>query len=103
MELIRGTTPTISISFSTVEIDSIAVAYLVIKDTGGSTVIEKNINSAVRQEHSLDWKLTQEESLSLTSGTTATIYCDWRLADGTRGRSHIEACNISDSGMNEVI
>lgn len=101
-DIIRGTTPTISITFNTVATESIAVAYLTIKDAK-NTLIEKNLASATVDEHSLNWTLTQEETLSLTVGMKLRIFCDWRLADGTRGRSNIATYNVSDSGKNEVI
>ena len=88
MELIRGTTPTIKITFSTVSVESIAVAYLTIKQND-RTMIEKTLEDATTEEHAISWRLTQTETLG--------------LLDGTRGRSRIESSQIGEPGKDEVI
>lgn len=102
MELIRGTTPTIKITFSTVSVESIAVAYLTIKQND-RTMIEKTLEDATTEEHAISWRLTQTETLGLLENVRAVICCDWRLADGTRGRSRIESSQIGEPGKDEVI
>lgn len=105
MAIIRYTTPTIKFTFSAVSVTDITVAYLVIKQNG-STVIERGINTAVitdtADESSLAWTLTQAESGSLAKSTTM-IYCDWKLSDGTRGRSNVKTETVEDCGKQSVI
>ena len=106
MAIIRYTTPTVRFMFSEIDIDDISVAYLTIKQNN-NTVIEKDINSAVitntETEQSVAWKLTQDDTLKLAKNVNALIYCDWKLTDGTRGRSHVRAEGVEDTGMQEVI
>ena len=105
MAIIRYTTPTLKFTFSEVEVADIAAAFLIVKQ-GGKTIIERDIETAVvtntQTEKSLAWKLTQDETKKL-SKTQATIYCDWKLNDGTRGRSHVKTEQIEDTGKQEVI
>ena len=102
MTIINGTTPTITFTFSDVAVDSIAVAYLVIK-MGRDVLLERDISTATVTEATLSWVLTQEETLALPAGAQISICCDWRLADGTRGRSNIATYGVERTGKNEVI
>ncbi len=107
MSIIRYTTPTIRFEFSEIEVADIAVAFLIIKQ-GGKVVIERDISSAAitdtQDEQSLSWKLTQQETKSLSDCLmSAVIFCDWKLTDGTRGRSKICMVNVEDTGKQEVI
>ena len=101
-DIIRGTTPTIKFIFDTISIQSITTAYFLIK-SGSKIIIEKDLSEATTGSNSLSWKLTQEESLLLSAGNTVTVMCDWKLADGTRGRSKIESCKVAPAGKGEVI
>lgn len=105
MAIIKGTTPTIKFTFSSISSSDISAAYLTIKQ-GGRDVIQRDLTTAVINESSgswsIDWTLTQEETLGL-SRSNATIYCDWKLRDGTRGRSAVKKESIEESGINEVI
>ena len=49
------------------------------------------------------WTLTQEESLQLDAKLNALLICDWKLNDGTRGRSQVLDVNVGNPGKNEVI
>ena len=112
MPIIRYTTPTIQFKFSTVSVTDITVAYLVIKQ-GGRAVIERDLTTAtivhttngqnVVTENYLQWKLTQEETKKLSKNLDATIYCDWKLSDGTRGLSHVKQDTVDDCGKEEVL
>lgn len=102
MAIIRGTTPTIIFTFSQIRISDITVAYLVIKQSN-KPLIEKDISEALIDETSISWKLTQEETLGLSANRESVIYCDWKLTDGTRGRSTVRTENTENSGKNEVI
>ena len=100
-QIIRGTTPTISFVFSTVNVSDITVADLTIKQEGNA-VIEKDITSATTTSSSISWLLSQEDTLTLSS-KTATIVCDWKTSAGIRGRSKIQTVDIGEAGKNEVI
>lgn len=105
MVLVRGTTPTFEIIFNTVDVNDIVVAYLIFK-SGTVTVLEKDLSTATVGEKSLTWTLSQEESFLVGKGNLARhvdVVCDWKLSDGTRGRSKVAPCVIELPGKNEVI
>ena len=102
MEIVKGTTPTITVRFPTVDVGMIEVAYLVVKDNNNA-IIEKGIGEADVGEQSIMWKLSQNETLKLNVGRKVTIYFDWRLQDGTRGRSKQAEALVVETGKNEVI
>lgn len=106
MAIIRYTTPTARFTFREIDISDIVSAYLTIKQYD-KPVIERDINSAVitntESEQSIAWKLTQSETLGLDKRTNVSIYCDWKLSDGTRGRSYVKTEDVEDTGKQEVI
>lgn len=102
MELVKGTTPTVTITFPTIDVSLIEVAFLIVKD-GENVIIEKPLADATVGEHALLWKLSQRESLKLNVGREVRMFCDWRLVDGTRGRSNVSEFTITETGKNEVI
>lgn len=102
MPIIRGTTPTIKFAFNQINPANIVVAYLVIKQ-GDKTVIERDDQTATVASDSLSWTLTQAETLKLSKSFNAVIFCDWKLQDGTRGRSNVATEAIEESGKSEVI
>ena len=78
----RGTTPTIRYTFKVVDPADIAVAYLTIKQ-GGETLIEKTLADATADEHTLDFTLTQAETLELIRRPSAEMQLRYRLLDGS--------------------
>lgn len=102
MSIIKGTTPTIQFTYSEVNVEDIATAFLVIKQDN-AVIIEKPLSDANVQDSYIEWKLTQEDTLKLRVNKKAMICCDWKLLDGTRGRSHVLAEWIEGTGKNEVI
>lgn len=102
MPIIRGTTPTIKFTFSQIETANIIVAYLVIKQ-GDRTVIERDLQTATIDSDNLSWTLTQAETFKLSRNLKANVFCDWKLQDGTRGRSNVRTDSVEDSGKQEVI
>lgn len=102
-EIIRGTTPTITFSFSTVRPADIAVAYLTITGLCSNLVIQRELDSATVTSDGISWTLTQEETLLLVVGMMVQVLCDWRLADGTRGRSKAVTYRVGETAKNEVI
>ena len=104
--LIRYTTPTVQFTFSDIDVTEITESYLIIKQ-GGKVIIERDLTTAdvvhTAQANYLAWTLTQAETASLTKSFTAQIYCDWKLQDGTRGRSATKSATVQESGKLEVI
>lgn len=101
-DIIRGTTPTIKIVFDDIAVESIVVAILTVRQND-SIIIEKTLETAEVGEDYLSWRFEQEETLTLAANVSASICCDWKLADGTRGRSRIEISRVGNPGKNEVI
>ena len=101
MAIIRGTTPTIEFRFKDVAVDEIVTAILSLQQLG-KTIVERDISSAEVDEN-LSWKLTQEETLSLNNRYDVEIVCDWKLTDGTRGRSHKLCTPVGNPGKDNVI
>lgn len=99
--IVKGTTPTIYYTFSTVSVQNISVAYLTIKQFG-EIVVEKDISSASIRESALAWTLTQEETLLLDVGS-AKIMLNWLLSDGTRGIGKETEVKIKNNHKDEVI
>lgn len=84
--MIRGTTPThtFTLPFDTGELDSVYITYA----QAGKTKIEKSIEDCMRDGNRLSVQLTQEETLSLTSGYMTDIQIAARVG-GTVMRSQI--------------
>lgn len=99
--VIRGTTPTIRYTFSTINVSDITAAYMTIM-MGTSVLMEKDLTQAVVDENSISWTLTQEESLSMTENKV-TAMLNWKLADGTRGASARTALFVEKNDKEEVI
>lgn len=101
MIIIRGTTPTIIVTFNQVNVNDLTDGYLVIKQEL-QNVIQKPLTEATIENNYVSYTLTQEETLSLTSGVQGKLMFDW-LVGSTRGRSQVEKVCVTDSGMDEVI
>lgn len=102
-QIIRGTTPTITFSYSDIQVSDISKAVLVLKQ-GGKDVLEKDKTTATADtaNNTLSWTLSQAETLDLSS-KDVTLVCDWVLANGVRGRSHELISHVGEPGKNEVI
>lgn len=101
MNIVRGTTPTIIITFSQIDVSDLTDGYLVIKQEL-QNVIEKPLTDATIDDNAVTFTLAQEETLSLSSGVQGKLMFDW-LVGATRGRSQVEKVCVSDSGIDEVI
>lgn len=97
--IIRGTTPTITYTFSTVQLSDITDAILSIKDL--THTITKTLADASQGEQSLSWTLTQADTLSLSG--TATMMINYKLVDGTRGASGQSVVHVIENHIKEVI
>lgn len=101
-EIVRYTTPTIQITFKTIDPAMISEAFLVFK-RAGTAVLTKDFTSATVEEHSISFTLSQADTGGFMVGSRVTVYCDWKLSDGTRGRSRAKEFSIADTGKDEVI
>lgn len=100
-KIYRGTTPTITYTFSTVDVADIAVAILTVS-VNGTVVLEKDITTATVGVNTLSWLFSQEDTLALT-GRRADFMLNWVLADGTRGVAENETAVILKNSIEEVI
>ena len=102
--IVRGTTPTIKWVFSTVNVETISSAYLTIRNRR-TVVIEKALSEATvdTTTKSVSWTLTQAETLALKDFQEYGLFCDWLLADGTRGAGKAKTVMACPAGKNEVI
>ena len=90
--MMRGTTPIISYTFHTIDVEDIAVIYLTLQQ--GGVKVERDITTATVETSQtvgkISWKLTQEETLKfLQSKALVQIQIRYRLVDGTAGGSKI--------------
>ena len=85
LNIIIGTTPTITYTFRTVSVSDLTKAILTIK-CAGQVILEKTLADAVIGENSLSWTLTQQETLALST-RTAKMMLNWLTNSGTRGAS----------------
>ena len=98
--IIRGTTPTITYTFSTVNVSNITVAFMTIKKNG-TVAIKKSLSQATVDAKELSWTLSQEETFSVSGD--ATVMLNWKLNDGTRGVSAEKPVRFSPNHIEEVI
>ena len=102
MELIRGTTPTITYSFDDIHAADITVAVFCIKQLD-KTIVEKNLADGLVSNDKLMFTLSQQDTLSLNSKLMAKVVLDWKLNTGIRGRSNIVEAKITDPGKDSVL
>lgn len=102
-EIIKGTTPVLKFTFSTVDPADISTAYLTIKDMNKNVILSVDNSGASTGADYIAWELTQAQSLLLPVDENVAAMCDWLLNDGTRGRSEIVVYTVGDTGKNEVM
>lgn len=102
-DIVRGTTPTIKYTFSTVDLTELESAVLTISQR--SVTVQKTLSAAVvdSEAKTLSWTLTQSETLELTAGSATEIKLDWLLQNGTRGAGNSITVNVLKPGVNEVM
>lgn len=100
--IVQYTTPTIEITFPTINTANITEAYLSFK-CGPTVVLSKNLTAATVAEKKLSWRLSQQDTSTLALGSIVKVCCDWKLNDGTRGRSKFAEYIIAETGKSEVI
>lgn len=97
----RFTTPTFTFTFEDLDVSTITVAELTVKQD--RLVIERNINTAVIDEESISWTLSQEETGKLTAWMKGEAKCDWVTTSGIRGISETLKFKAVNAGKNEVL
>ena len=97
--IVKGTTPTITYTFSTVRINEVTQAVLTLKHRTG--MITKTLSDATIGENSLTWTLTQEDTLSLQNEVSMML--NFVCTDGTRGASDKTSIAVKTNHINEVI
>lgn len=97
--IVRGTTPKLIYKFAHVDPANVRAAVLTITPDAGDQ-IERDLTTAVVDEDSIAWTLTQEETLEF--GNWVRTMLNWVLQDGTRGTSK-KTKYIIDSNDKEVV
>ena len=102
--IVIGTTPTIIYKFSIISPDDLIQAKMTIKgkNSKNTILLSKFLSEATIKEDSIEWKLSQAETLSLGVGTR-TMMLNWLTADGTRGVSKETIVNATNNHIPEVM
>lgn len=101
-EIVRGTTPTLSfgLPFST---DLLSNGFVIVKQ-GNETAIEKELSVCDCENNTITTKLTQEETLSLDSGSHAKIRLVVKTHGGDRHETKTDiVVRVRDTHKDEVI
>lgn len=80
--IVKSTTPTIRFDFKVVLVADIVKAYLTMKQQG-ALVVEKSLEDAAVLEKSLQWTLTQEETIKINPSRTICLQVKYKLNDGS--------------------
>lgn len=102
--IVQYTTPTITITFPTVDVTTVSEAYLTFK-SAGTVLLTKDLLAAVVDSVSktISWRLSQADTKLFPLNSVVRVYCDWKLTDATRGRSKFAEYLIVETGQEEVI
>ncbi len=88
--VVRGTTPTITMSFKTINVANITEAWLTLTQEAPATLnIQKVLADASVGTKTLSWTLTQTETLAIDIKFNIKIQCRYLMTDGTAGASPI--------------
>lgn len=98
----RGTTPTITVTFSTIDVSTIVAAYLTFKQRG-QNVFSISLEGATVGEGSISWQVPQECTLLLAENVFVDVMVDWKTIDGVRGQSKPASYKVTPAGVDEVI
>lgn len=101
--IVIGTTPTIRYKFSIVDPADLSEAILTIKDSRTQEKLRKTLDTATVGTDSIEWTLTQEETLSLGTGSALSMMLNWLTNSGVRGASAEEAVVAVNNHIREVI
>lgn len=97
----RGTTPTVTFSFSDTD-PTLAVEIIATLARQGRTLMEKTGSDLTVTETSVSFKLTQEESLSMQQGKVA-VQLNMLFPDGNRGATKIKYIDWEKNLHEEVM
>ena len=100
-EIVSGTTPTITYTFSQVRPSDIESAVLTAKRRG-VIVLAKDLEAATVTEESISWTLTQAETLALGIGSVE-IMLNWLDANGKRGVGKTVTVSVTPNHIREVM
>jgi hypothetical protein len=75
--IIQGTTPTVSFTFTDIDVNELTVCYLTM--TQDNLVIEKTLEEAEIGENVLTWRLTQAETLSIDADKQLRLQLRYRI------------------------
>ena len=103
VKIVIGTTPTIKYTFSIVDPADFAEVILTIKDSRKTEKLRKTLDEAMVGSDYIEWTLTQEETLSLGTGSPLSMMLNWLTHGGTRGASAEEAVMAVNNHIREVI
>lgn len=101
-EITIGTTPSIRYDFKVMDPADFVQAILTIKD-GNEEKIRKTLEDAQIGDGYIEFRLSQEETLSLGAGGRYEMMLNYKTTDGTRGASHTEMIICADNHISEVI
>lgn len=102
MDIVRGTTPTIKYTFSTIAGTDITAAYLTFTQSG-VVVVEKDLSDATTGSNFILWTLTQAETLLLRPCVPVRIMLNWKTTDGTRGIGKTINATVKNNDKGTVI
>lgn len=100
--VIKGTTPTIKYTYSTVDVSKITKATMTIKQDN-TTICKRDLESAEIGDKYLQWTLTQAETLAINEHMNIQVQCKYKLEDGTVGASEITNTSPYDILDEEVM
>lgn len=103
VKIIIGTTPTIKYTFKIVDPADFAEAILTIKDSRKQEKLRKTLDTATVGTDYIEWTLTQEETLSLGTGSALSMMLNWLTHGGTRGASAEESVVAVNNHIREVM
>lgn len=103
IKIVIGTTPTIKYTFKTVDPADFSEAIMTIKDSRKQEKLRKTLDEATVGTDYVEWTLTQEETLSLGTGSALSMMLNWLTHGGTRGASAEEAVVAVNNHIREVI
>lgn len=103
VRIIVGTTPSIHYNFRVADPEDFTAAYLTVKDEAGEEVLRKTLEDATIDTKSIEWKLSQAETLAFDVGARYSMMINWLTTDGTRGASATELLICDDNHIRGVI
>ena len=95
MTIVRGTTPTVDYSFSTIDPRTLDACYMTISQDG-ETIIERDSETMNATSTTASWELTQEDTLGLIAGKKCEIQLRYVTSGGLAYASAISSVEVLD-------